>query len=168
MYEPVRMNGVGTNRAVFVATSVLPCGRRSILGISAACSKAEVHWREFLRSLKTRGMHGVKMITSDDHEGLKAALKGTLSGVPWQRCQFHLQQNAGQYVPRKKLRSEVAADIRAIFNAPNRQLAEQLWADSKWNDHLLQQELAHKLSLLQNIIIFFILIQEKFIDLLLI
>lgn len=117
MYEPVRMNGVGTNCAVFVATGVLPCGRRSILGISAACSEAEVHWREFLRSLKTRGMHGVKMITSDDHEGLKAALKGTLSGVPWQRCQFHLQKNASAYVPRIGERPAIASRIRSIFNA---------------------------------------------------
>ena len=85
MYEKVRMNGVATSCAVLVATGVLPCGRRSILGISAACSEAEVHWRDLIRSLKARGMRGVKMITSDDHEGIKAALKTPLSGVPWQR-----------------------------------------------------------------------------------
>jgi transposase-like protein len=82
-----------------VATGVLPDGKRVILGISVSYSEAEVHWREFLSSLKRRGLHGMKMVTSDSHEGLKAALRATFSGGPWQRCEFHLQQNASAYVP---------------------------------------------------------------------
>jgi len=66
------------------------------------------------------------MITSDDHAGLKAALAATFSGVAWQRCQFHLQQNAGAYVPRIDLRAEAARDIRSIFNAPDRSEAQRL------------------------------------------
>jgi transposase-like protein len=58
--------------------------------------------------------------------GLKQARRAVFGGVPWQRCQFHLQQNAQAYVPRHSLKAEVAADIRAVFNAPNRDEAEAL------------------------------------------
>lgn len=70
------------------------------------------------------------MITSDDHKGLNAARKAVLSSVPWQRCQFHLQQNAMAYVPKKSMLPEVAEDIRDIFNAPKRNIAEQRLRDA--------------------------------------
>jgi transposase-like protein len=66
----------------------------------------------------------VQLIISDDHAGLKAAHLAVFGGIPWQRCQFHLQQNATAYVPRKEMLSEVAHDIRIIFNAPDRPTAE--------------------------------------------
>ena len=66
------------------------------------------------------------MVTSDDHAGIKAALAATFSGVAWQRCQFHLQQNAGAYVPRIDQRKSVARDIRAIFDAPDEVEAKRL------------------------------------------
>lgn len=72
----------------------------------------------------TRGLGGVQLITSDDHAGLKAARIAVFGGVPWQRCQFHLQQNAGAHVPRQEMRREVAEDLRTIFNAPDRHTAE--------------------------------------------
>ncbi|HKK31122.1 MAG TPA: transposase, partial [Alphaproteobacteria bacterium] len=75
---------------------------------------------------KDRGLHGLGLVVSDSHEGLKAARKAVFPSVPWQRCQFHLQQNAGAYVPKMGMRSPVAADIRAIFNAPDQGEAEQL------------------------------------------
>jgi len=87
-------------------------------------SEHEVHWRGFLESLKQRGLGGVQLITSDDHAGLRAACVAVFGGIPWQRCQFHLQQNAQAYVPRKEMQSEVAADIRMIFDAPDRATAE--------------------------------------------
>lgn len=62
--------------------------------------------------------------TCDDHAGLRTARLAVFGGIPWQRCQFHLQQNAQAYVPRKDLQAEVAEDIRTIFNAPNRTTAE--------------------------------------------
>jgi putative transposase len=71
-----------------------------------------------------RGLWGLQLITSDDHQGLMAARLAVFGGVPWQRCQFHLQQNASAYVPRQAMLSEVAADIRAIFNALDRESAE--------------------------------------------
>ncbi len=88
-----------------------------ILGVSCALSEAEVHWREFLNGLKARGIGQPDTVTSDAHSGLKAALKATLNSVPWQRCQFHLQQNAQEYVTKQHLKSKVASDIKVIFNA---------------------------------------------------
>jgi transposase-like protein len=125
-YEKVRHGGTVVDCAVLVAVGVLPSGKRTVLGVSAKLSEAEVHWREFLASLLERGLHGVEMITSDAHEGLKAARKSVFPGVPWQRCQFHLQQNATAYVPKVDMRSEVAADIRGVFNAPDANEAERL------------------------------------------
>ncbi|HEX2981108.1 MAG TPA: transposase [Anaerolineaceae bacterium] len=74
------------------------------------------------------GLAGMQLIVSDAHAGLKAARQAVFSGLPWQRCQFHLQQNAQAYVPRKELQTEVAEDIRIIFNAPDRASAEQYLA----------------------------------------
>ena len=94
------------------------------MGTSVSLSEAELHWRDFLEDLLGRGLKGVRVIISDDHHGLRKARQALFTGIPWQRCQFHLQQNASQYVPRRKMRAEVAADIRAIFNAPDRAQAE--------------------------------------------
>ncbi len=79
-----------------------------------------------MQSLKQRGLHGVELVVSDAHEGLLAAKQTLFATVPWQRCQVHLQRNAQSYMPRKELKEPVAADIRAIFNAPNRPEAERL------------------------------------------
>ena len=125
-YQKVRQGGQVLDAAVLLACGVGADGKRDVLGISVSLSEAEVHWRRFLSSLKDRGLHGLELITSDAHEGLAAARKAVLGSVPWQRCQFHLQQNAGQHVPSVALRGPVAADIRAIFNAPDLEEAEHL------------------------------------------
>jgi putative transposase len=122
-YEKVRWGGRVVSCAVLIAVGVETSGRREILGVSVSLSEAEVHWREFFAGLQARGLHGVKMITSDDHAGLGAALKARFPGVPWQRCQFHLQRNAQARVPRQSMRSELAADLRAVFDASNMQEA---------------------------------------------
>lgn len=124
-YEKVRQNGQIRDAAVLLASGVTPEGKRQVLGVSVSLSEHEVHWRAFLQNLVTRGLSGVQLIISDAHEGLKAARQAVFGGVPWQRCQFHLQQNAQAYVPRQDLRTPVAADIRTIFNAPDRTTAEQ-------------------------------------------
>lgn len=133
-YEKVRHGGSVVDCAVLIAAGVLPNGKRTVLGCSVSLSEAEVHWREFLQGLVERGMHGVRMVTTDDHSGIKAALAAVLPGTPRQRCQFHLQQNAQAYVPRLELRDEVARDIRAVFNAPDRSEADRLLglAVRKW------------------------------------
>jgi transposase-like protein len=116
-YEKVRIDGVVRSCAVLIALGIDAAGQRSVLGVSARLSEAEVHWREFLASLQARGLHGLRFIVSDDHAGLRAALTARFPGVPWQRCQFHLQQNAMAFVPQIQLRAEVAADLRTVFNA---------------------------------------------------
>ena len=123
-YEQVREDGQVRDLAVLSATGINPAGKREILGVSVSLSEHEVHWRAFLESLKARGLGGVRLITSDAHEGLKAARLAVFGGVPWQRCQFHLQQNAQAYVPRKDMQAEVAEDIRTVFNSPDRTTAE--------------------------------------------
>jgi len=82
-------------------------------------SEAEIHWREFLSSLQQRGLSGVRLITSDDHAGLKAAREALFSSLPWQRCQFHLAQNAQAYSPTKSMRSEIGQAMRDIFASPD-------------------------------------------------
>jgi len=125
-YEKVRQDGRVLDAAVFIAIGVSEAGKREVLGVSVALSEAEVHWRTFLQGLTARGLHGVELIISDAHAGLQQARRAVFGGIPWQRCQFHLQQNAQAYVTRKDRQKEVAADIRAIFNAPNRTEAERL------------------------------------------
>ena len=82
-----------------------------------------------LSRLVERGMHGVQLIVSDSHDGLRAAREATLPGVPWQRCQMHLQQNAQSYVTKASLKSEVADDIRSVFNARSLEDAKRILAD---------------------------------------
>lgn len=125
-YEKVRQDGQVRDAAILIASGVDQLGKRQILGVSVSLSEQEIHWRAFIESLLSRGLRGVELIISDAHVGLQAARKTVLSSIPWQRCQFHLQQNASQYVPRRAMRREVAADIRAIFNAPDREYAELL------------------------------------------
>lgn len=125
-YEKVRHGGQVVDCALLVAMGVLPDGKRTVLGVSVSLSEAEVHWRAFLESLVARGMHGVQMIVSDDHSGLGAARRAVLPAVPWQRCQFHLQQNAQSYVPKQSMKGEVAQDLRNVFNAADRHEAQRL------------------------------------------
>lgn len=123
-YEKIRHQGQVRDGAVLIAVGVTEAGKRQILGVSVSLSEQEVHWRTFLESLVARGLCGVALIISDAHPGLKAARRAVFGGVPWQRCQFHLQQNAQAYVPRQALKPEVAADIRAIFHARDQAEAE--------------------------------------------
>ena len=125
-YEKVRQGGSVVDSAVLVAYGVDDKGIRHVLGTSVSMSEAEVHWRGFLDSLVSRGLHGLLCITSDAHAGLKAAIRAVFPGVPWQRCQFHLQQNAQAYVPKQSMKAEVADDIRHVFNAPDRNEADRL------------------------------------------
>lgn len=125
-YEKMRQNSVMVDCAVLIAIGVTPDGKREVLGCSVELSEAEAHWRSFMRSLQERGLHGVKLLISDAHEGMKAARKAVWPSVPWQRCQFHLQQNAQSYVPRQDMKRKVASRIRAILTAPDQSEAERL------------------------------------------
>ena len=125
-YENVRVAGVVVSCALLVAVGITPEGRRTVLGVSVSLSEAEVHWREFLAGLQARGLHGVKLIVSDDHAGLKAARQARFPGVKWQRCQFHLAQNLLDYIPPSLPQEEVSAELRGVFNASSRAEADRL------------------------------------------
>jgi transposase-like protein len=115
--------------ATFIVTGVLDDGHRAILAVDSDISENEVHWRRVLSRLVERGMHGVKLVVSDSHDGLRAAREATLPGVPWQRCQMHLQQNAQAFVTKTALKSEVASDIRSVFNARSLDEAKRILAE---------------------------------------
>jgi transposase-like protein len=123
-YEKVRVDGHGVDMAVLIAQAIEPDGKRRLLGAMIGQGEAETYWRAFLQSLVQRGLCGVRLITSDNHAGLRQACKAVLGGIAWQRCQFHLQQNAASYVPRKEMLAEVTADLRKVFNAPDLPAAE--------------------------------------------
>jgi len=116
-YEKVRIDGVVRDATILSAIGAGPDCHRSILGVSVALSEAEVHWRAFLDSLVRRGLRGVQFITSDDHAGLGAARRAVFGGVTWQRCQFHLAQNAIHHAPSHAIRGTIGAELRAVWNA---------------------------------------------------
>jgi len=123
-YEKVRVDGHVVDMAVLIAQAIGPDGKRRLLGVMIGQGEAETYWRAFLQSLIQRGLCGVRLITSDNHAGLRQARQAVFGGIPWQRCQYHLQQNAASYVPRKEMLAEVAADLRKVFNAPDLPTAE--------------------------------------------
>lgn len=126
VYEKVRYAGHVRDVAVLIAIGINADGYREILGMSVALSEQEVHWRNFMLSLHERGLKGVELFISDDHAGLKAARKAVFPSIPWQRCQFHLQQNAQAYVTNRSKKREVAANIRSILTASNEKIAREL------------------------------------------
>ncbi len=125
-YLKVRHNGSVIDMAILLAYGVNAEGKREILGASASLSEAEVHWREFLQNLQSRGLRGLHLIISDDHAGLKNARRSVFPTVPWQRCQFHLSQNAQSYAPKQSMRGEIAEIMREIFNSPTLEMALEM------------------------------------------
>ena len=129
-YEHVRHQGTVVDVALLIAIGITPEGHRTVLGVSVSDSEAEVHWREFFKGLLARGLHGFRYIVSDDHAGLEKARTACFAGVPWQRCQFHLMQNAMAYLPSEAMQDEVTADLRDIFDAPDRAEADRRLASA--------------------------------------
>jgi len=125
-YLKVRHSGTVIDMACLIAYGVDKEGKRQILGTSMSLSEAEVHWREFLQILASRGLHGMIQITSDDHAGLRAARRAIFPSVPWQRCQFHMSQNAQSYAPRRSMKAEIAQAMRDIFDSPDLERARAM------------------------------------------
>ncbi len=137
-YEKMRHGGIVRDgeedrkmiRGIIFPTNVLsavgigPDERRRVLGVSVALSEAEVHWRAFLESLQARGLRDVEYIVSDDHAGLRAARRAVFGGATWQRCQFHLAQNAIHHAPNLAIRKRIGAELREIWNAASLAKAE--------------------------------------------
>lgn len=116
-YEKVRYANAIRDLAIIWAIGIRDDGRREVLGVTVSLSEAELFWREFFTSLTQRDLHGVQYIVSDDHEGLKKALKSVFPNVAWQRCQTHLARNAQDHVKSKSNKDAVAQDIRDIFQS---------------------------------------------------
>ncbi|MCP3663118.1 MAG: IS256 family transposase [Gammaproteobacteria bacterium] len=123
-YEKVREGHQVIDMAVLSAVGVMTDGRRSVLGVAVALNEADVNWRAFLKGLVSRGLHGLEYVVSDDHAGLKAARKAVFPGVPWQRCQFHLAQNAIHHAPNHKIKQRIGGELRHIWNAPDLKTAQ--------------------------------------------
>lgn len=115
-YVNVRDDALGqvVSRAVVVATGITAEGGREVLGVEVGDSEDETFWTKFLRSLKKRGLGGVRLVISDAHEGLKAAIRKCFQGASWQRCRVHYARNLLAKVP-KAHQQMVAAAFRSIF-----------------------------------------------------
>jgi len=121
-YHKVRQDGRVQSMATVVAIGVTADGERQILGVDAGPSEDAAFWTAFLRSLVKRGLHGVRLVISDAHEGLKKALATVLGGASWQRCRVHFMRNLLATVPHGA-REPVAALVRTIFAQPDHRSA---------------------------------------------
>ena len=124
-YLKVREGGRIVSVAAIIAMAVDTDGRREIVGLHIGPSEAEPFWASFLKDLVRRGLKGVKLVVSDAHEGLKAAIRRVI-GATWQRCRVHFARNALAYVPRGQ-HAMVAAAIRQAFIQPDRKSAGETW-----------------------------------------
>ena len=125
-YLKARVAGRVVSRAVVIATGVTAEGGREILGLDVGDSEDGAFWTAFLRSLKARGLHGVQLVISDAHTGLKHAIGAVLAGAGWQRCRVHFHRNVLARVPTASAEM-VAAAIRTIFAQPTgAEVVEQL------------------------------------------
>jgi putative transposase len=124
-YLKVRQGGRIVSVAAIIAVAVNTDGRREIIGLSIGPSEAETFWVEFLRSLKSRGLGGVKLVISDAHTGLKAAIARVFEAT-WQRCRVHWIRNALAHVS-KSQHTVVAAAIRQAFTQPDQKGAQEVW-----------------------------------------
>ena len=117
-YVKARSNHRIVSRAVVVATAVTASGDREVLGVDVGDSEDEVFWTAFLRGLRDRGLHGVRLVISDAHAGLKASIARVFTGASWQRCKVHLMRNLlGTVASASK--DMVAATVRTIFAQPD-------------------------------------------------
>jgi putative transposase len=120
-YVKVREAGIIVSQAVLIAVAVDGEGRRQVLGVELANRESRSSWRDFLLGLKERGLNGIEFVVSDNHEGLKAAIREVLPGAARQRCYVHFLRNALDYVPRK-VDDDCLQELRWIYD--RRDLAE--------------------------------------------
>jgi putative transposase len=124
-YVKVRQNGRIVSVAVIIAVGVNSDGRREVLGMDIGPSEAETFWTAFLRKLARRGLRGVKLVVSDAHEGIKAAVSKVLQAT-WQRCRVHFMRNALAHAG-KSGRRVVSAFIATAFAQDDAEAASQQW-----------------------------------------
>jgi putative transposase len=124
-YLKVRWGASVTSMALLACVGVDEEGFREVLAVEVAGSEKGVAYASLLRSLIDRGLHGVRLIVSEDHEGIKAAVFGELPGVDWQRCVVHFERNVLSHVPASSM-AEVAEDLKAIFKVRREKTARAL------------------------------------------
>ena len=125
-YVKVRDGGRVVSQAEVIAIGVKASGEREVLGLDVGPSEDGTFWCQFLRSLVARGLGGVRLVTSDAHQGLKAAIAAVLLGAGWQRCRVHFVRNALSLAP-KSAQQMVAATVCTAFVQPDPQAAREQW-----------------------------------------
>jgi transposase-like protein len=123
-YEKVRQGGRIVSQAVVVAIGVRETGEKEVLGVAVGASETEAFWVEFCRQLVARGLHGVLLVISDAHEGLRAALAQCFAGASWQRCTVHFLRNVVAACSRQDAPA-VLALVKTVFAQPTQQAASQ-------------------------------------------
>jgi putative transposase len=124
-YEKVRHDKSVISMATLIAIGITEEGRREVLGVSSTLSEAEPHWRAFFEDLQRRGLSGVRLFISDDHAGMRAARRAVFPSVKWQRCQFHMAQNAQSYAPKESMKKELGEAVRRIFHSSDYATAQE-------------------------------------------
>lgn len=134
-YERVRVGGRITSQAVLLIVGVASSGQRDIIGVLPANTESEASWTEMFRELLRRGLRGVRLVVSDHHEGLVAAVRRCFQGARWQRCQKHYLDNVLAQVS-KRNRKALWQALRTVFDAASRQHAEARLAEvvAGWRD----------------------------------
>jgi len=128
LYEKVRINDVVVSNAVVIAYGVNVSGHREVIAIDVVDTESKESWTTFLRSLRKRGLAGTKLVVSDAHEGLKAAIATVFQGVVWQRCKVHFFRNILAHVPQSR-KSEVASLLRTVFTQVSAAAAKRAAAE---------------------------------------
>ena len=124
-YQHVRVAGQVVSQAALIVMGVRDDGKREILAVTVTGRESGPDYEDLFRGLRARGLRGVRLVVSDDHAGLRAAIQRTFPGVAWQRCQVHFQRNLAARVARKH-RATLMADVRAAFQAPTADMARSL------------------------------------------
>lgn len=134
-YEHVRIEGRVVSQGVLIVAGVRDDGVREILAVEVADTESDASYQARFRSLKERGLHGVELVTSDDHRGLRSAIARHFQGASWQRCQVHVTRNLLAQVNRSQRRA-LADDLRGIFAAatPEQAQASAHAAAERWHD----------------------------------
>ena len=123
-YEKVREDGVIRSQAVLVGIGINWDGRRCVLAVELANRESQTSWKEFLEGLRKRGLRGVVFVVSDDHSGLKKAIREVLPEAAWQRCYVHFLRNALDHLPRKA-DDDCLMELRWIYDRRNLEEARQ-------------------------------------------
>lgn len=123
-YEKIRSGGRIVSKGILIVLGINERGMREILAVEVADTENATTWSDLFKRLKKRGLSGVLLVTSDDHEGIKAAVGRHFQGASWQRCQFHFLRNVLPLAKRSE-RKVVHSDLRTIFDSPDLKTARR-------------------------------------------